>query len=308
MGGLNIRLRIWLSIGIFVFGYLLSTLASQLASLSNEHDLSAVADVLVPAVQRGRDATFAFDGPIKGYADSFLLRDPSGLERADAEGAEVLERLQDIAQIQGIAAGRAATAVALASAIGRFEDEAMVAYQQVPSQSDSIPQELQGKIQKLGTQRAALRGALWAFDHDLSQDLDVSRQQIRRRSGRMRVFTLGLFAATLIVATIVVNLTIERSITAPLAEVQSELAHERDLLRILLDNIPDYIYFKDTDNRFIRINKALASRFGLDDPKEALGRSDAEFFDAETLARLRADNQRIVMSGQPFCRGSAAAY
>ena len=52
-----------------------------------------------------------------------------------------------------------------------------------------------------------------------------------------------------------------------------ELRHERDLLRILLDNIPDYIYFKDSSNRFIRINKALASWFGIESPEEARGRT-----------------------------------
>jgi PAS domain S-box-containing protein len=79
-----------------------------------------------------------------------------------------------------------------------------------------------------------------------------------------------------------------------------ELQHERDLLRILLDNIPDYIYFKDADHRFVRINKALAVRFGLESPEAAVGRSDAEFFDVSTSARLKADNERILMSGEPF--------
>jgi PAS domain S-box-containing protein len=79
-----------------------------------------------------------------------------------------------------------------------------------------------------------------------------------------------------------------------------ELQRERDLLRLLLDNIPDYIYFKDADHRFIRINKALASRFGLNNPEAARGRTDAEFLDPATSARLRADNERILMSGEPF--------
>ena len=300
MGGFNIRLRIWLSIGIFVFGYLLSTIAGQLERLSNERHLSTVLEVLDPAARRGRDATAAFERLIKGYADSFLLGDSAGLERADVEGVVALERLNSIARLRGISAARAATAIQLASAIQRFEAEARVVYRQVPAESDSIPQELQGKIRRLGIETAELKSALSSFQRDLSQDLDLSRQQMRRQSARMRTFTLILFAATLIVAAILVNLTIQRSIIAPLTSVQSALAHERDLLRILLDNIPDYIYFKDAGGQFIRINRALASEFGLSDPEEARGRSDADYFDAETAARIRLDDQRIRLSGQPL--------
>jgi PAS domain S-box-containing protein len=79
-----------------------------------------------------------------------------------------------------------------------------------------------------------------------------------------------------------------------------ELQHERDLLRVLLDNIPDYIYFKDADNKFIRINKALASWFGITDPEMARGRSPADYFDSETAEQLRIDDQRILRSGRPI--------
>ena len=79
-----------------------------------------------------------------------------------------------------------------------------------------------------------------------------------------------------------------------------ELQHERDLLRILLDNIPDYIYFKGADNEFILINKALALWFGINDPEDARGRSPGDYFDPDTAARLRSDDQNILTSGQPI--------
>jgi DNA-binding NtrC family response regulator len=39
-------------------------------------------------------------------------------------------------------------------------------------------------------------------------------------------------------------------------QAEQVLAYERDLLHTLMDNLPDAIYFKDTDSRFTRINKA----------------------------------------------------
>ena len=82
--------------------------------------------------------------------------------------------------------------------------------------------------------------------------------------------------------------------------MEAALAHERDLLHALMDNIPDTIYFKDTASRFTRINRAQAQVLGLDDPKEAMGKTDFDFFTAEHAQDAHADEQGIVRSGQPL--------
>ena len=76
------------------------------------------------------------------------------------------------------------------------------------------------------------------------------------------------------------------------------LAHERDLLRTLLDSIPDRIYFKDCDSRFLMISRAVASDFGLGDPGEAVGKTDADFFSEEHARLTFKDEQAILETGQ----------
>ncbi|MGO9641340.1 MAG: response regulator [Candidatus Acidiferrales bacterium] len=78
------------------------------------------------------------------------------------------------------------------------------------------------------------------------------------------------------------------------------LASERNLLRTLIDNIPDHIYLKDQETRFLLCNRALAQRFGAASSDEILGRTDFDFFPKEVAARFLADEQKILRSGEPL--------
>jgi PAS domain S-box-containing protein len=57
-----------------------------------------------------------------------------------------------------------------------------------------------------------------------------------------------------------------------------EIKHEQILMSSLIDNIPDNIYFKDLDSRFTKINKAQARILGLNNPADAIGKTDFDFF------------------------------
>jgi hypothetical protein len=57
-----------------------------------------------------------------------------------------------------------------------------------------------------------------------------------------------------------------------------------------MDTVPDKIYFKDRDSRFIRVNKDLAENFGLADVAEALGKTDADFFTQEHAEQARYES------------------
>ena len=65
-----------------------------------------------------------------------------------------------------------------------------------------------------------------------------------------------------------------------------------------MDNLPDHIYFKDRESRFIRINKALAEFLGLNDPAQAVGKTDFDFFTGEHAQQAYDDEQNIIRTGQ----------
>ncbi len=85
------------------------------------------------------------------------------------------------------------------------------------------------------------------------------------------------------------------------ARAEAALAHERNLLATLLENIPDRIYFKDDSSRFIRVNQAMTSFFRIARPEDAYGKTDADFFGPEHASEALEDERRVMESGEPVC-------
>jgi PAS domain S-box-containing protein len=80
--------------------------------------------------------------------------------------------------------------------------------------------------------------------------------------------------------------------------IEESLAQERHRIQILLDTLPDSIFFKDAASRFLQINRALAAKFGLSDPAQAIGRSDLDFFPEAFARQTRADELEVMRTGQ----------
>ena len=73
-----------------------------------------------------------------------------------------------------------------------------------------------------------------------------------------------------------------------------------DLLHAFLEHIPEGVYFKDRDSRFVRISRSLAARFGFSGPAEAIRKTDFDVFSKEHAEQAFADEQQIIRTGQPI--------
>jgi PAS domain S-box-containing protein len=78
------------------------------------------------------------------------------------------------------------------------------------------------------------------------------------------------------------------------------LERERALIAVLMDNVPDHIYFKDERSRFVLVNRAMAKVLGLRDPLQAVGRTDFDFFTPEHAQPALDAEQAILRSGEPL--------
>jgi len=83
-----------------------------------------------------------------------------------------------------------------------------------------------------------------------------------------------------------------------LKAAEDALFHERYLLNSLLLSVPDAIYFKDARGRFIRMNQGMAARLGLNDPREAVGRSVFELPNQRLAVDLHQHDDEVMRTGE----------
>jgi PAS domain S-box-containing protein len=118
----------------------------------------------------------------------------------------------------------------------------------------------------------------------------------RRKDGTL---VNGLMTASLIDIDGVPHiLNVTRDVTSNL-KTEEALEQEQMIIDALMNNLPDHIYFKDRQSRFIRNNQAHVQSFGLDDPNKVIGRSDFDFFTEDAARKAFEDEQKIIETGKP---------
>jgi two-component system sensor histidine kinase/response regulator len=70
-----------------------------------------------------------------------------------------------------------------------------------------------------------------------------------------------------------------------------------ELLWALMDNIPDSIYFKNGDNRFIMVSKIKAEHVGST-PEDIIGKTDFDFYPEEIAEKMAEDDKHVVETGE----------
>src|SRR3982751_186902 len=97
------------------------------------------------------------------------------------------------------------------------------------------------------------------------------------------------------------NATVERR------HLVDALAHERNVLRTMIDLIPAFLYCKDAQSRFTACNKLVANRMGVA-PEDLIGKTDFDFFPQEMAEKFYNDEQALLKSGQPLMDHEELAF
>lgn len=76
-------------------------------------------------------------------------------------------------------------------------------------------------------------------------------------------------------------------------------ATERTSLRAMIDQVPDYLFVKDMEARFVVANKSVAADLG-ENPDDLLGKTDLDLHPKELAARFYANDRQVMDIGEPM--------
>ncbi|HEX6982306.1 MAG TPA: PAS domain S-box protein [Balneolaceae bacterium] len=94
-----------------------------------------------------------------------------------------------------------------------------------------------------------------------------------------------------------------------LKEAENETAKERNILRSIIDNIPDYVFAKDQERRMILSNKAMnRAIFGEKYEREGLGKTAFDMFSPEVAKPIDDDDKRVIEAGELIINREEMVY
>ena len=75
---------------------------------------------------------------------------------------------------------------------------------------------------------------------------------------------------------------------------------DRDLFRTLINYLPDNIFFKNRESRFVIANEATAKKMKVNTPSDLIGSRDSNFFAPEMCEIARSEEAEIMATGKPI--------
>ena len=101
------------------------------------------------------------------------------------------------------------------------------------------------------------------------------------------------FMCSLVLGLALFTSLVDQRLSSQLATLESE----REILRALIDNIPDLMYVKDTESRFVVANRQVIRTLGVASQQDLVGKTESDFLPSAWTAGSYENEQRVVRSG-----------
>ena len=225
---LSTRAKIWLSISIFLVGFVASTVMVGLQGIERESSIRSNLDFFFPATQLAQGAEANFLNCQRAFNDAFVTQDQAALERAVVDGELASADLEEIASRGDTTLDRSVEARQLAASTRSYLAKARDGYGRAIADPLSIGSTaVQQQMSSLASEGSALKLAFQRLRALTAEDLRSRLDQTLQQSQRQRWMTLLVLSATAIVAFLFVDQTIRRAVVNPILRLNAELEDER---------------------------------------------------------------------------------
>ncbi len=148
---------------------------------------------------------------------------------------------------------------------------------------------VQARVDQGLIQDAIGRETAWVEERRLAFSKKVNRVDLQAADGRWYQVSLKHLADGTILQTST-DITERR-------QAEQALAEERSLLRAIVDNIPDAIYAKDRDAKFILKNRFDAELMGAKSTEETIGKTDFDYYPKDLAEKLYNLDMQVINHG-----------
>jgi methyl-accepting chemotaxis protein len=216
---MGIAAKVWLSVGIFLAGYLLSVALGQWQGFQAEKRLDLSSQTLFPAAMAAQEADAGFQRMTKAFSDAVMVEDSAALDKARQEGESIAASLSSAAALPGMPPGRAQELRSLSEQIQKLSSEARSAYGSMIGSGGNLTESMQSRSRQVASNTTTAREKLAQMRNALAAELNSGLSEARNQSARQRWVGLSVFCLTLLIAGLAVHWTISRSIIGPVERI-----------------------------------------------------------------------------------------
>lgn len=255
-----------------------------------------------PAALDSQRAGTAFERMNREYSNAVVMQERTALVNATQEANTCESSLEEAGAFMRFNPLRYQQIVSLHNRVTRLQQRSRIVY----AAAAEVNSDLSGKdeLADLSRENKAVQSDLERLQSDLTGDFKAELSLVDRLlivQGILQGVVLVCVSVALFFSTrSLINITVRSREDSILRLAHLELENERNMLRTLIDNIPDFMYVKDLESRFVVANSHLARIVGVGTPEALLGKTDFDFFPRELANAFYADEQEIIRSGQPL--------
>jgi methyl-accepting chemotaxis protein len=217
----GVTAKIWMSVGVFALGYIISTVLGQVQSALIEKRLSTTAVALFPAAQKSQTAEDHYDRMAKLQMDAVMLENADALDPAKESGAKLIAELEGILRLEGLSPSRRQEVTTIIDQCRGFVGDADRTYRKAMGQS--LSDGIQAEVGEIAKRSKAIESSLASLHDGLTNDLNSSLRDSVAGLENQRLLSLCVFLIAVSLAGFLVHRTIRKAIQEPMQELMSHL-------------------------------------------------------------------------------------
>ncbi len=296
MRPLSISAKIWLSLGILVFGYFVSMVYGFISGLQTETRLEIVSEYLFPAAAQSQRALIAFNEQISMYEDFLQTGEEAYLQSAHNSAEQVQNALQTITSCKKYNDILISEIGETKKKLKEFTKEAQSAYAQMGLLEDDIFQKnddggeaLLKKAFVLAELTQQNKAKLDYFKTEFADRLNSELEDVKRITVHQRYLSLIVFWVVVTSALSMIAIIISRSVIAPLKKTL--------MLEKAVEQSVDGIAVNDRDGNIRFVNQAWAEMHGYKIDEIKHGKIELFHTPEQYREELEPFNDRALAKG-----------